>query len=107
MSASIFATMLESTLLQMKSIVDCEWEKRRHHESKALSFAHPTSFPDFEYRATGGFVYSAHGHGRRSMYAKAKERLLTPAASQDDLAATGSTATAAASSPTSASDKEK
>lgn len=66
MSSSIFCTMLESSLLQLKAIVQCDWEKRRAQPPVSLEFTHPTAFQDFEFSRTSGFVYKSAT--KRSVY---------------------------------------
>ena len=57
-ASEVFASMLESSLLQMKAIVECDWEKRRNQKPTALAFSHPTTGTvDFEYEPGRGFVY--------------------------------------------------
>jgi carnitine O-acetyltransferase len=58
LSSTIFANMLESSLLHMRSIIEADQEKRRKERPRSLDFVHPTSYNEFEYRAGAGFTYS-------------------------------------------------
>jgi carnitine O-acetyltransferase len=67
-AGGVLASLLESSLLHMRAIVDCDWEKRRAQKPLALDFTHPTSLADIQYHATSGFSYKAAGPRVRSMY---------------------------------------
>uniref|UniRef100_A0A7S1Q6F5 Choline/carnitine acyltransferase domain-containing protein n=1 Tax=Neobodo designis TaxID=312471 RepID=A0A7S1Q6F5_NEODS len=81
-SSTIFTTMLESSLLQMRAIVEADWEKRRLAVPRSLDFMHPTAYADFEYRGTTGFVYRSTAQ-RRSLYSSSDAAARTSSSHMD------------------------
>ena len=66
-SATVFATVLEASLLQMRAIVDADWEGRSKSRPRALEFSHPTAYSDVEFDPVRGFRYKTKQ--QRSLYA--------------------------------------
>lgn len=58
-SASVFASMLYSSLMHMESIVQSEKIDKRAN-GHTLVFSHPCGFNDFEFTPEEGFVYKSH-----------------------------------------------
>jgi carnitine O-acetyltransferase len=67
-SSSVFKAILEASLLEMKSVVECDVRNRLEKGSQVQLFAHPTACADFDYDPTRGFVYKTAA--RRSLYSR-------------------------------------
>ena len=66
-SSSIFKSILESSLLEMKSLLECDVRSRKEKATTVALFTHPTAYSDFDYEPTRGFVYKV-SCAKKSLY---------------------------------------